>query len=227
MNMETHSYFEREGFFITQALLSQSDCETLGRKAWPETRAGGNRNLLQEPWCQELARQLKKLPPLNQLIPADFVAIQCTYFEKSTATNWLVPIHQDLSIPVKQRIDSGELTGWSVKNGEYYVQAPITFTAQLIAVRVHLDDCGPEDGPVTVIPGTHLDGKINTNEATRIRQNQTNHTCVLKAGAALVMRPLLLHMSSKASGASKRRVLHFVFAPAMPPLALEYACSVS
>lgn len=30
----------------------------------------------------------------------------------------------------------------------------------------------------------------------------------------LVMRPLLLHASSKAPGAGLRRVLHFLFAPA-------------
>ena len=42
------------------------------------------------------------------------------------------------------------------------------------------------------------------------------------AGAALVLRPLLLHASSKASGESRRRVLHFLFAPADPPNGLRW-----
>lgn len=227
MDSQVNSIFEREGFFITDTLLSISTCEELSQKTWSETRSGGNRNLLQEPWCQQLSQQLKRLTPLDRLIPKDFVAIQCTYFEKSTDTNWLVPIHQDLSIPVKNRIDSAELNGWSVKHGEHFVQTPIEFTKQLIAVRLHLDDCQAEDGAVIVVPGSHLAGKIDSAEAPQIRQRKVNQVCVIQAGAVLIMRPLLLHMSSKASGNSKRRVLHFVFAPPTPPLGLTYAFSAS
>ena len=36
-------------------------------------------------------------------------------------------------------------------------------------------------------------------------------------GGAMLMRPLLLHASSKILAHTPRRVLHFVFAPAIPP----------
>jgi hypothetical protein len=39
---------------------------------------------------------------------------------------------------------------------------------------------------------------------------------------ALVMRPLALHTSSKATGTSRRRVLHFVFGPAELPYGLQW-----
>jgi hypothetical protein len=39
------------------------------------------------------------------------------------------------------------------------------------------------------------------------------------------MRPLLLHASSKATGTSRRRVLHFVFGPPDLPLGLAWARS--
>jgi hypothetical protein len=39
----------------------------------------------------------------------------------------------------------------------------------------------------------------------------------------MLMRPLLLHASSRASGASRRRVLHFVFGPRELPFGLAWA----
>jgi hypothetical protein len=41
-------------------------------------------------------------------------------------------------------------------------------------------------------------------------------------GGALVMKPLLLHASSKATRTMPRRVLHFVFGPPELPLGLEW-----
>jgi len=39
----------------------------------------------------------------------------------------------------------------------------------------------------------------------------------------LLMRPLLLHASSKSSGSSRRRVLHFLFGPPVLPCGLRWA----
>ena len=43
-------------------------------------------------------------------------------------------------------------------------------------------------------------------------------------GVAVI--PLVLHASSKATGAGLRRVLHFVFGPASLPYGLQWALSV-
>ena len=43
-----------------------------------------------------------------------------------------------------------------------------------------------------------------------------------KRGDALLMRPLVLHASSKSSGSSLRRVLHFVFGPEVLPYGLAW-----
>jgi hypothetical protein len=45
-------------------------------------------------------------------------------------------------------------------------------------------------------------------------------------GGALVMRPLLLHASSKATSPTHRRVLHVLFGPTDLPLGLEWAATV-
>ena len=38
--------------------------------------------------------------------------------------------------------------------------------------------------------------------------------CTVGRGGALILKPLLLHASSKASSPNHRRVLHFLFGPA-------------
>lgn len=95
-----------------------------------------------------------------------------------------------------------------------------------MAVRVHLEDCGPDDGPLRVVPGSHAMGVIDSAEALQLRDEQEEVPCPAAQGAALVMRPLLLHASSKASGSSRRRVLHFLFGPAQLPYGLAWAAAV-
>jgi ectoine hydroxylase-related dioxygenase (phytanoyl-CoA dioxygenase family) len=154
------------------------------------------------------------------------VAVQCTYFEKSSGRNWLVPLHQDISIPVARRVDHASLGPWSEKEGSLFVQPPVDLLEQLLAVRVHIDACTTKDGPLRVIPGSHTRGLLNAPTAAALRQTQPEHACTVERGGALLMRPLLLHASSKSSGTSQRRVLHFVFGPAMPPLGLEWSDAV-
>jgi ectoine hydroxylase-related dioxygenase (phytanoyl-CoA dioxygenase family) len=93
---------------------------------------------------------------------------------------------------------------------------------QMLAVRVHLDDCGVEDGPLRVVPGSHTRGIIADNEAIALRIAGRETDCVAARGAALVLRPLLLHASSKGSGKGRRRVLHFVYGPRELPFGLSW-----
>src|SRR4051812_37044602 len=46
----------------------------------------------------------------------------------------LVPLHQDLGIPVEQRIAHAELSCWSVKEGVPHVHAPHRVLEQIAAV---------------------------------------------------------------------------------------------
>jgi hypothetical protein len=90
------------------------------------------------------------------------------------------------------------------------------------AVRVHLDDCGPLDGPLRVIPGSHLQGRLSADQTAGFRQRVSEEVCVARAGDALLMRPLLLHASSAAERPSRRRVIHIECASTELPRALEW-----
>ena len=214
---------DTDGFTTIPKVLTQEECDRLLSLPFElDPASAGSRCLLQQPWCRELVAQLRAHPQIAALLPEDAVAVQCTYFEKSLSRNWLVPIHQDLSIPVAARVEHPALHGWSEKEGSLYVQPPAELLEQLVAIRLHLDPCTEVDGPLQFIGGSHTQGRIDAAEAAEWRRTRHLVTCTANAGDVLLMRPLALHTSSKASGASLRRVLHFVFGPATLPYGLRW-----
>jgi ectoine hydroxylase-related dioxygenase (phytanoyl-CoA dioxygenase family) len=144
-------------------------------------------------------------------------------FDKSLGKSWSVTLHQDLSIPVKEKVDHPQCSGWSVKEGTLYVQPPMALLRHMVAVRLHLDDCGIENGPLRVVSGSHSLGRVSDAEMEAAQRTQGDTVCTVPRGGALVMRPLLLHASSKATARSQRRVLHFVFAPPNLPHGLSWS----
>jgi hypothetical protein len=214
------------GFAILPSVLSDTECDGLDDvlQRRPLGNAG-SRNLLDSPWCAALSVRLRSSPVLEQLV-SPLVAVQCTYFDKNPEVNWLVSVHQDLSIPVKARIDGCGLTGWNVKEGRTFVQAPVDLLENLIAVRLHLDDSGPDNGPLRVVPRSHLLGRLPSDVQAARRLEFGEVECHVPRGGALFMRPLLLHASSKTTGTRPRRVLHFLFGPKELPFGLEWALTV-
>jgi ectoine hydroxylase-related dioxygenase (phytanoyl-CoA dioxygenase family) len=163
---------------------------------------------------------------LASFLATDSVAIQCTLFDKSPDKNWLVSLHQDLSIPVRHRIDDPECSGWSEKEGQVYVQPPVSVLEQLVAIRVHVDESTGENGPLRVVPGSHAFGRLHAERTEGLRSACGEVVVPVPRGGALVIRPLVLHASSKATGSKPRRVLHFVFGPPQLPCGLEWRWAV-
>lgn len=215
--------FEEDGFEVIEGVLTAGECADIAHLATEFKRdAAGSRRLLAHGWCRELADRLRSLPALGHVLPAGHVAMQCTYFEKSLARNWLVPIHQDRSIPVAERVEDTALRGWSEKEGELFVQPPEAILRQVVALRLHLDEVGEEDGPLEVVPGSHGLGVIGNEEAIRLRQRNSTRRCLGGRGSVLAMRPLLLHQSSKARGERLRRTLDFRYGPPQLPFGLKW-----
>ena len=212
---------ESDGFtLVRNALTPTRLAQVMGEAASLNGVGPGTRCLLSCPWVRELAAEVRTQPKVSRFIPQFYRAIQCTYFEKSAQNNWLVPVHQDLSVPVSHRLPLPGWGPWSVKEGSTFVQPPLSVLQSLVAVRLHLDPCGPTDGPLYVVPGSHLQGVVASENARLLRQHEV--VCLASGGDALVFRPLLLHRSSKGSGTSRRRVLHLLFAPPEPVAGLEW-----
>lgn len=205
---------EEAGFAVAPAVLTPEEAAST-EEALRSVRltSAGTRNLVELPWCRRLIGCIKSHAEIKPVLPLSPVAVQCTLFEKSEERNWLVALHQDLSIPVKERIENAQLGIWSRKEGQQFVQAPTELLEQLLAVRIHIDHCGPENGPLRVVPGSHRYGRVGEAAARRLRDAAGEVTCAIDSGGALLLRPLLLHASSKASSPRHRRVLHFLFGP--------------
>lgn len=214
--------FQAEGHFTTQPLISVEHCQNLISTICNDRGQAGNREMLSQTWCASLANVLLDHDELRDFLPKNYGAIQCTYFEKSQETNWLVALHQDLSVPVANKFDHPDFQRYSNKGRHLYLQAPDYILRDFIALRLHLEDCTIEDGALGVLPGSHLHGRLSNQRVAELKQQGNLLLCPVKCGAALLMRPLLLHMSSKAQGQSKRRVLHFLFAPRPTVEGLNY-----
>jgi Phytanoyl-CoA dioxygenase (PhyH) len=220
------SEFKKSGYFVISGVVDAVLNRRLGAFVGGIANGAGSRRLLDEAWCAHLAGALRGDPRVRSLLPRNAVAVQCTLFDKSPTKNWLAALHQDLGIPVKERVDSPECSGWSEKEGHLYVQPPVSVLERLVAVRVHIDDCPAESGALRVVPHSHIEGRVDPSQVEALRQRHGETVIPVAQGGVLVMRPLLLHASSKATSLTPRRVLHFVFGPPLLPLGLEWRWAV-
>jgi len=60
------------------------------------------------------------------------------------------------ALPLRERREASEWGPWSIKAGVTYALAPASALAQVVALRLHLDDSRPDNGPLRVLPGTRI-----------------------------------------------------------------------
>jgi ectoine hydroxylase-related dioxygenase (phytanoyl-CoA dioxygenase family) len=192
----------------------------------PGVGDAGSRNMLEQDWCAALVSPIRSRLQSLGLLAADAVAVQCTLFRKTPDCNWKVPYHQDLSVPIAGHVRHPALSGWSVKEDGHYVQPPIDVLDALLAVRLHLDPSGYDEGALRVVTGSHRLGRLSPERIAAMDKRHDEIVCAADSGDLLLMRPLLLHASSKAERPRGRRVLHFLFAPPMPGCGLQWRSAV-
>jgi len=175
------------------------------------TKAGA-RHVLSVPVVRELAGDPRLLEVAASFVGATPVPFRATLFDKSSASNWLVVWHQDTALPLRARVNDASWGPWSVKAGVLYAHAPASALATVIALRVHLDDSTAANGPLRVLPGTHLQGVLSDEDIERLARNVMPVDCVAPSGGVIAMRPLTIRASSKASDGNPRRVLHIEYA---------------
>ena len=153
-------------------------------------------------------------------------AVRAVFFDKVPGANWKLGWHQDSVISVRERIDAPGFVAWSLKAGVLQVQPPAEILSEMLAVRVHLDDCGELNGPLRVLPGSHAHGWLD-EEIAAWKRNVAEVTCRVRSGGVVVMRPLLIHASPAASRPHHRRVIHIEFAREDLPDGLEWNSRVT
>jgi hypothetical protein len=148
--------------------------------------------------------------------------VNAVFLDKSLTANWDLPWHQDLWISVKQ---DGPLSGFgpvSVESGVAQVQAPVHVLERMLILRLHLDACERCRGALHVLPGTHTLGRLSEMEILALAAARKNTVCVAARADALVMRPLLVHMSPRSQSMDSRRIVHLAFAAGELPAPLKW-----
>ena len=176
-----------------------------------QSSAAGVRCLLDQTIVRDTALLLKAYLIKSGFLPSASVAIQAITFDKTPATNWKVAWHQDVMFPFAQRVSTAGFDLPCVKQDVSYARPPRQVLEQLLAVRLHLDDCTETNGPLKVSPNSHRAGVIETSQITDFIKTHGEFTCLAEQGSLLLMRPLTLHTSSQATQPNHRRVLHLVY----------------
>lgn len=220
------------GFEILPNLLPREECDVLAQELsllhereqkLARNRKGGIRNLLQSsPRIAVLARSNEINAILQSRLNGDAFPIRALFFDKTVATNWFVPWHQDLVVAVDRKKAVAGFQNWSVKAGVVHVEPPQEVLEQLVTLRVHLDDCDKNNGALKVIPSSHRFGKLAAVEIARQTSEQEVFVCEVAKGGAVLMRPLLLHSSSPSKKPWHRRVLDIQYTTRDLPSGLSF-----
>jgi len=210
---------EADGFAIVPSCLDDETVEQLGTHL--SNSSYGMRNLLAVPLVRELAASATMRILAETVVGKNCFAVKGTLFNKTQESNWKVAWHQDLTIMVQRRHEVDGFGPWTTKAGIPHVQPPSEILSHIIAVRLHLDESGPDNGPLRVIPGSHHKGRLSSEEiATWQKSNSV--VCSVPRGGALLMRPLLLHASSACVVSRPRRVIHLEFSSDELPNGLQW-----
>jgi ectoine hydroxylase-related dioxygenase (phytanoyl-CoA dioxygenase family) len=90
-------------------------------------------------------------------------------------------------------------------------------------MRIHLDDNAKEQGALKVIPATHELGKMDDTAISALTKKREAVILPTQRGEMILMRPLLLHGSDRATDPRQRRVLHLEWAAFDAPSGLRWA----
>lgn len=125
-------------------------------------------------------------------------------FDKPPEQTWAVPWHKDRSIVIQppSRL-SDRYSPPRRKAGLWHCEPPESVLERMLSLRIHLDPSTIENGPLSVIAGSHRPGMAG------------DVVCLTaERGDVLAMRPLIDHSSPRSAPRSTlhRRVIHLEFA---------------
>jgi ectoine hydroxylase-related dioxygenase (phytanoyl-CoA dioxygenase family) len=206
---------EEQGFAIVPQLLSTRELipilVSLADLEPPRGRAG-IRHVLRHPTVKVVAQNPRLVEMAQAILGNSAFPFRASMFDRIPDSNWLINWHQDTALPLQEKIETPGWGPWWIKEGVTYAQAPAGALEQVLALRLHLDDCGEENGPLRVIPGTHGIGVLTDEEIERHTTYQEPVECLVPRGGVVAMRPLVIHASSKSRSQAPRRVLHLEYA---------------
>ena len=93
----------------------------------------------------------------------------------------------------------------------------------MISLRLQIDDCGPDNGPLLALRGSSRLGRVPASEIKEHVAAHATEVCCARAGDVVAMRGLTIHASERALHPSHRRVVHVDYSSAELPVGVEWA----
>jgi hypothetical protein len=212
--------FEAQGRFWFRGGVSEPTLSFLDATALLEGAVGARPDLTEE--LRDVLSRAGGPGGLLTVFGEQLAPVRIVAFNKTVETNWAVSWHQDRVIAVAERHDVPGYGSWTKKGGVWHCEPPQEVLDRMYFVRVHLDDCGPDDGAMRIAVGSHRLGPIPEADARRVAEELPQEDCGGARGDVLVLKMLTLHGSSASKTTRPRRVLRIDYAPSQllpPPLA--------
>jgi ectoine hydroxylase-related dioxygenase (phytanoyl-CoA dioxygenase family) len=222
---------KKDGFTIINDVFTKEQTETLISIIEQATHANSNfrkendlfaiRNLLGEiPEIQPSLWTDKLNEVIDNVFGTDYFLVKAIFFDKPPLSNWLVTWHQDTKISVDKQVKTEGFGQWTLKQGLPSVQPTLDVLENIYTIRLHLDDCDETNGALKVIPTTRKLGVLKDKDIQNM--GKTSEICSVSKGGIMIMRPLLVHSSSKSTSARHRRVIHLEFSSKQLPNGLKW-----
>lgn len=219
--------FENDGVELRESVLSAETIELVKSDINLDSmkfKTYGVRNLEKRfSSISELVLDNKIVSIASEYLKGEAKLVRALFFDKTPEKNWYVTWHQDKTVTLNRKIDKEGWSQWSMKDGVHHAQPPVEVLNKMVTLRLHIDSTNEDNGCLKVIPGTHLQGILKQEEIDKRIKKEPYTSCIVGAGGAVIMRPHILHSSSKAKYPSHRRVVHLEYSSYELPSGVSWA----
>jgi ectoine hydroxylase-related dioxygenase (phytanoyl-CoA dioxygenase family) len=160
---------------------------------------------------------------MKGLIGQEARVIRAFYLDKTPEENWALAWHQDTTLAFVEPLAVEGFHAWVNKAHFFHAQAPAEIMGRVLSTRIHLDTISAAQGPLKVLPGSHVFGVLKDDAIAQIAGSTSEAVLPAIRGEVVLMRPLLLHGSDRATVPQSRRILHLEWVAFDPPGGLRWA----
>jgi len=213
--------FEQDGAELHTGVIDASDLLSI-LNAFPSDRAGTRLKGIAG-LAERIGKESKPWVIARDRLGAKSQPVRAILFDKNMTTNWSLDWHQDRTIAVTERKEIQGFRNWTVKQGIQHVEPPFELLANMVTLRIHLDDVGPDNAPLRIAPGSHKLGRLAEEDYASVVMQCGEVECLAKSGDIWSYSTPILHASKMSARPQRRRVLQVDYSASHLPAELQWA----